>query len=469
MTTAQEAIDQFKAIIGTAVSWAKIAKSQFVEHMAVFLHWALQDAQWKIERAKQEFFLATALNDSSIMAQAEGREYVPRKATPSSGMVRITNSGTATVVLPANTQFVSASQLELLLEGAVAVPVGGFVDVEVLQLSYAVPLVVSVEEEKPFWETLFPAEVNGRLAKFSVSVDEGNGFQPWAHARLFQNSLPTDGVYDEFFYHNGQTGIRFGNGIFGKVPVLGSVVKVEYWTTEGDKTVIANQPLQLVGDVLDLNGAAADLSIVTTEAISGGGAAESIAEMRINLHYWPRYNHKLVWADDYAFFIKSQVAGITWINCWGEQQQEAVTGFDVQNINKIFVSAYAPGNAGLSSDVMSALASYTLLNRKYQWVAPIVSVFTVQVTGKISRGVAGLETAIQAAKDALAAKYGSDSLSRSSEVNMSNLYAALRDTGYFDGPGAYFKIEVSGITEATQLQEFISIDIASSTFDLTYQ
>jgi len=467
MISVQDAIDQFKAIIGTAASWVRLAKSQFVDQIAIFLSWALRDALWKLERVKQEFFLATAINDSSVRAHAEGREYLPRKTTPSRGAARITNNGAYSVAIPADTPFVSVAQVDYLIESAVAILPGAYADIEVVQLSKQAPITVSVLEEVPFIEILFPKETSGKLASFRVSVDTGDGFESWTYARLFQNCAADAKVYDEFYNHSGQTGIRFGNGIFGMIPPFDSVLKVDYWTSEGDTVLVTGQQLQLVSDLLDLNGDSADLGIVTLDSIDGGGAGESITEMRKNLHYWPRYNNKLVWDDDYAFYIKSRVAGITWIKCWGEQEQEAESGFDVQNINKIFVSAYAPGNAGLSDEVLAVLADIPLLNRKFNWTAPLLSAFTIAITGKVGRDV-DIPAAVIGIKDVLIPNYGLDSAARLDVVRVSDLYDIVKATGYFNGPGAYYEIAIAGVTSPAELKEAVSLDIESSTFTLTY-
>jgi len=467
MISVQDAIDQFKAIIGTGASWVRLAKSQFVDQIAIFQSWALRDALWKVERAKQEFFLATAINDSSVRAHAEGREYVPRKTTPSKGTVRITNNGASSVPLPDNTAFISTAQVEYLLRSAAAILPGGYVDVEFSQLTVHEPILAAISEESPFLEIIFPKDVSGKLVSFEVLVDTGDGFVPWTYAPLFQNSAADATVYDEFYSHMSQTGIRFGNGIFGMIPPFGAAIKVNYWTSEGQTVLVSGQQLQLLSEVLDMAGEPANLSIISLESIDGGGAAESITEMRKNLHYWPRYNRKLVWDDDYAFYIKSKIAGITWIKCWGEQEQEQESGFDVQNINKIFVSAYAPESVTLSTEVLAALGEVPLLNRKFEWEVPVMSAFTVTITGKIGRDV-DIPTAVSNLKDLLSEDYGIDSTTRLDSVRISDLYKRVKDTGYFKAPGAYYEINVAGITSPSQLKEAVSIDILGSTFALTY-
>lgn len=464
MITREEAIAQFKQIIGQQSSWARIATSQFVEHLAVFVSWCLREALWRIERLNQEFFISTALNKSSILAHAEDREYVPRKRVPSSGTIRVTNNGPATVALPIYTVFESSAQLSYVTTQAVVIAAAAYADVPVEQKT-AYTLETRASAEKAFYEVLLPKEDSDKLASFTVEVNQGDGFTPWAYARLFQNAYSYSQVYDEFYNHMGQTGVRFGNGIFGQKPLLNAGIKVEYWLTEGATTLLSGQPLDIVGEVLDNAGNPVDLLVVSQTILDGGGEAEDIEEIRTNLHYWPTYNGKLVWDNDYEFYIRKNLANITWVNCWGEQEQEAVTGFDVQNINKIFVSAYATGNIGLEADVMAKLGEIHFLNRKFEWVDPVDNTFTLTVTGKVGRSVV-ISEAAAAIEAALIAAYGKDSADRRKEVFTSDFYDIVNETGYFLENKANFTVALAGDTTSNGLSDFVYL--LSATVNLEY-
>jgi hypothetical protein len=189
--------------------------------------------------------------------------------------------------------------------------------------------------------------------------------------------------------------------------------------------------------------------------------------MRQNLQYWPIYNEKLVWRDDYVFFIKRAVASILWINVWGETEAEAIHGPRFEFINKIFVSSYAEDRPNLETEVMSALSDVHILNRKFEWVAPLLSTFHLTITGKVPRTV--IISDVQAAIiEALTDNYGKDSSSRLSEVLVKDFYRIINATGYFSTTGAYFNVTHAGTLEPTELNEMVHIDMDATTISLSY-
>ena len=341
MITKEDALQQFKNIVGTKASWANLLKSQFLNHFSIFMSWALRQAFWVVERVFQEIFLSTAVNESSVRAHAEDREYIPRKAVPASGTVNIANKGEYPVVIPAGTSFFSDTN-EFLAEDPVSIAAVGNKDANVRQATRQT-LEHAVSEEKRFYEILLDLDVTARLASYSVKIDEaGDGiFEDMSYSRLFANAAENDLVYDEFFKHTGQTGIRFGNGIFGKIPPVGAVVRVEMELTEGDTYLIAGETLDQAGTLLDTEGNPASLEIVTVTPVANGVEMEHGDELKANLHYWPLYNELLIWAEDYRFFCRKRYPKILWFKAWGEEEQEAEAGApSLDYINKVFISAY---------------------------------------------------------------------------------------------------------------------------------
>lgn len=467
MITREESATYFRQLIGSKASWAKLASSQFVGHLSVFVSWCLREAIWRLERLNQEFFISTAINKASILAHAEDREYIPRKRKPASGTARITNNGAASISMPIYTAFISDDQLEYLTTQAVIIAAGATVDVPISQMQVE-EIVYNIPKEEPFHSYLIRLEQSIKLADFAVELNtDGLGYVPWSYSRLFHNADATAQVYDEFYSHTGQTGVRFGNGVFGLIPPLNAKLKLTLYLTDGETTLLAAQSLSLIDDINDASGQPATISVETHTAIENGGDSESLEEMRANLHYWPIYNEKMIWADDYTFFVRKQIDDIVWAKAWGEAEQEALTGFNVHNINRIFIAAYAPGNLTLEDEVMAKLEAVSLLNRHFTWVEPIHSQFHLTITGKVPRTVIASE-AVAAIQTALAADYGKDSSTRKDKVFIKDFYELVNKTGYFSDRTAYFEISVAGTTVPTALEEMISIDLAATTITLTY-
>lgn len=462
MITKQEAIDQFKSIIGTKATWVRLAKSQFVEHMAIFLSWALRSALWAVERAKQEFFLSTAVNDSSVLAHVEDREYIPRKATPSTGDITVTNDGGAQVSIALGVPLQGENQLLYVTTTTAQIPAGQSAAVTVEQVEEKT-IEHTVTEEKAFYQILFDKADAARMSSFTVEVDG----TPWEYARLFQNVTAAALAYDQFYTHDGFLGIRFGNGTFGAIPAAGAVVTILARLTDGETLLLPGKELTPVDEILDDNSDPASLTIVAAEALTGGADPEPISETRVNLHYWPMYNDKLVWQDDYEFFIARNFPSVLWSNVWGETEEEAENGAALANINKIFFSAYATGNASIGTQILAALNEVVPLNRKFEFRAPSISPFTVAVTGKVAKSVI-VADAVADIQAALTARYDKDSTTRLGFVSLKDIYAAIDATGHFSDSRAYFEVAVGGTLTPTMLHELIDFDLAGSTFTLTY-
>jgi hypothetical protein len=467
----EEAASRFRQIIGQKASWLRLMGSQFIEHLAVFVSWCLRETLWRLERLNQEFFLSTALNRSSILAHVEDREYVPRKRTPSSGTVRITNNGDAAISLPIHTPFVSDAQLNYVTTATAAVTIqpGQYSDVPLSQMEVD-QITATISQEMPFYQILLSKEQTKRLHSFEVYLNiDDRGFELWSYERLFKNTGPADTIYDEFYSHTDQTGIRFGNGTFGVVPPLNSLMRIDLWLTDGETVLVTGQTLNIIDTYLVGNDASVNIEVITQGAIEGGAVEESLEEIRTGLHYWPLYNEKLVWEDDYEFFIRKYLPEVLWVNAWGEEEQEIVTGFNVHNLNKIFITAYAKDNDNLGDDVLALFSDTHLLNRKFQWIIPVFSPFSLVLTGKVGRTVI-ISEAIEKILGVLETCYGKDSAKREAKAFVKDFYRLIEETGYFSDRGANFEITYSGPLQATLLQEMIHIDldVTEAAINLTY-
>lgn len=463
MISVIEAQQKFAEILAADPSWEPLKYSQFSKHVAIFCAWALRDAQFKAERDRQEFFLSTALNKSSIQAHAEDREYIPRKAVPSSGAITVANSGTTDIYIPTGIEFITSTGTYITTTESKTAVAGGSVSISADQKEKKV-YIYSIDTAKEFFECLIPLENTPKIAGFTVTVkDSLNEETTWAYYRLLQNTYPTTKAYDEFYSHTGQVGIRFGNGNFGLIPESGSTVTISAWETEGDVYIASGQKLYPVVAL-----SSEDVAKVTVStAFSGGKASEDIESIRANLHYWQTYNEELIWAEDYKYFLRRKFPEILFAKAWGEQEQEAQEGEpSLDYVNKIYISAYEPGT-DIHTQYMAELEKVRPLNRSFEWVEVNHVQWTVEVTGTVLEDIATAD-AIANIKAALLAAYGKDSSTRRETVYTSEIYEVIMATGYFEAKtGARFSLTTSGSTTPTLLQDMVSIDIDNSTFTIT--
>ena len=170
-------------------------------------------------------------------------------------------------------------------------------------------------------------EYSGKLVDIGVFVDENRSgqFVLWEKSVQFRNTTGKSQVYDEFYSHTDQSGIRFGNGIYGKIPATNARIRVDVKLTLGNSELMPDQRLYPAGDNIDFTG----LTLTTSETIGGGFPGESQEEIRGNAKYYALYDESIVWNDDYRFFILRQHPGVIWCKIWGEQEQEAMEGMSL--------------------------------------------------------------------------------------------------------------------------------------------
>lgn len=466
MILSQKVADKLKAVLSSIPSWKDLTGSQFVQHLGIFVGWTVEDANFKIERARQEAFIGTALNRSSLVAHAEDREYMPRKPKPSTGAVRFTNSGSHPVTLLREREFLSDAQLPYTLDAKTVIPAQGKVTVSVTQYGKT-SITHTISEEKAFYEILIDKDLTPKVMSLEVWVDEGEGFEKWEYSRLLTNAYRDSLVWDEFYHVSDQIGIRFGNGTFGKIPAQGATVRIDMQYTDGDTLLLERQYLYPVEEILDDAKVPASLQIEVAETIQNGQAQEPTEEMRRNLHYWSVYNDRLIWDNDYTYYLRRRYPEIVFVRVWGEEEAERLWGTKIEHINKIWVCAYAPRD-GIVQDVMNAIAEVPMMCRNFQWYNPEHVTFTLNLTGRVlsDKVLSEVEEDVRAA---LLRAYGRDSLYRRDSVLISEMYECIYSTGHFEKEtGAWFEAIPQGNFEASRIYQMVSLDLENSDIQLAH-
>lgn len=468
MILSERASNKFQALISAIDAWKGLVKSQFIKQLSLFIGWTVEDASFKVERARQEAFIGTALNRSSLVAHAEDREYLPRKPTPSSGEIYFTNAGDNPITLLRGREFISDSQLPYSLDAKTIIPPHSRILANVTQYGKT-SILHTVTEEKPFYEILIDREMTPKVMELEVWVDEGKGegFIKWEYSRLLTNAYRDSLVWDEFYHVSDQIGIRFGNATFGKIPPVDSTVRIDLKYTEGSTLLLERQYLFPIDEILDDGGRAANLQIEVAATIQNGSPQEPTEEMRRNLHYWSVYNERLIWDNDYTYFLRRRYPEIVFCKAWGEEEAERLWGVNVENINRIWICAYAP-RKGLQEDVMNALLDVPMMCRNFKWYEPEHLTFTIKLTGKVLSDKVLIEV-IEDVQKVLKNAYGRDSLERRDEVLLSELYECIYATGHFEKEtGAWFEAVPEGDFRVTYIYQMVSLDLEKSIIDIQH-
>ena len=468
MILAENVKEKLKEELAKVAEWENLVESQFVEHLGIFVGWLMEQADYSVERAYQESFYDTALNRSSLLSHGEGMSYTPSKPSPSTGKATFTNSGEADIQLVREREFMSDSQVVYTLEESVTVPAGGTVTASMSQRSVET-YTYTVDEETPFYQVLFPREDSKKIVSYRVFVDEqdGNGEYEYNYDYLLTNSFSDTRCYDEFYHFTDQLGLRFGNGTFGKQLEKGWVIRIEAVETDGATLLLEKQSLWPVEEVQDVNGQTSSLEIVVSQTIQDGQDQESTETLRKNLHYATVYNERLVWAQDFNYFLRRRFRDIVFAVAWGEDTAEQYWGTNVDFINRVWICAYSPTRE-IKELAMEAIQDVPALNRHYVWYDPEHLEFWLAIKGKVLQNQP-LSEVEQAIRDILNKHYGKASTERREKVYLHEVYSDVSSTGYFaDNSEAWFTIESFGEIEAQYVYQMVSINLDKTTISLEY-
>lgn len=460
--------ETLKEELAQVPEWESLVDSQFVEHLAIFVGWLKEQADYAVERAYQESFYDTALNRSSLLSHGEGMSYVPSKPSPSTGSATFTNSGEIDIQLVREREFMSDSQVVYTLEETITVPAGQSVTASVSQRSVET-YTYTVEEPSPFYQVLFPRENSKKIVSYRVFVDEqdGQGEHEYTYDYLLTNSFSDTRCYDEFYHFTDQLGIRFGNGTFGKQVEKGWVIRIVAVETEGATLLLEKQSLWPVEEVKDVTGQSASVEIVVAKTIQDGQDQESTEILRKNLHYAAVYNERLVWANDFNYFLRRRFRDIVFAVAWGEETAEQYWGMNVDWINRVWICAYSP-TRDIKEVAMKAIEEIPSLNRNYVWYEPEHLEFWLEIKGQVLQNQP-LSEVEQAIRDVLDKHYGKSSTERKDKVYLHEVYSDISSTGYFaDNSQAWFTIESFGDIEAAYVYQMVSVNLDKTVISLEY-
>ena len=357
--------------------WKRFIGSQFASGLAEFVGQMVYRCEQYASRRLQESFLSKATNVSSILAAAEDRAYVGLKISPSNGLITIHNKTKPRLSIPLNTPLKSDDGIDYLTMQAVDVLNSDSKTIPISQLKIVTVEKTAQSDEK--WLTML---LDKDLTATTHNVDVYVNSEQWTKQFKFRNTDGDSKAYMEFYTSTQQLGVRFGNGLNGRTIKTGDKITLKVWTTIGESTLLDGQPLSLTGDMASDNSA---VDIRTKNTITGGAGGDTIEDIRSGALYLTSYDHQLAWDGDYLQYIKMNVGGLIYLDVWGEQEQEKLTGYDVHNINHIFFTAYSDlkDDAAIKAEVIRLFDHREGYNEVYVWKDRVDDPFTLQIKGKV--------------------------------------------------------------------------------------
>lgn len=454
----------FDQLINNSKWWSKLKNSEFVNYIVMFVAQIYFRAEQVSSRRLQEAFLSLALKMSSILAHAESRGYVARKRIPTKKKISISNNGVASLQIPADTVLYSQdNDLHFLLRSAIVVPAGETVETQCIQAELK-SFSTSVDVEKKFLEKKLDVATSDEIAELKVYITEPAGKRrQWHSTFLFRNTTFDSPAYVEFYSSTQQLGIRFGNGISGKIPLIGSTIEIECITTQGFCELASGQTLNFINNQT-LNS---QLTVTTGETLVAGAEREDMESLRQNALYHTNYDNNIVFDGDYNFFTKRNIGGLTWFRVWGEKQQEKLKNkSSLDYIAKVYLSAYHPelSQSALMQALDDLYANVDTLNITYLPTECRTKPFTVNLNGQVlstsnPEEIKGI--IIKALKDSF-----SDSVpNHNGNITHNNIWKVVEDLGLL----TRFKLETSeDLDLPVDIDTFRYLHVEESHINITF-
>lgn len=463
---------EFEALVENDSYWSRFVGSQFVSMLALFITQIIYRCYQYADAALAEGFISTATRRSSILAAAETNGYVGSKPAPSSGPVEITaTDASAPASIPQYTPLISDDQYPYMTMSECRFDADGKATVDVAQLEIQ-EVTYTVTTEKPFLEVVLSKALTAVCHKLEVFVKTEATTTLWQPSTMFRLANSNSEVYVEFYKPSEQLGVRFGDSRIGKIPPEGTTITLRVWCTNGDITLVAGQTLTPVDASAEL---ANYISVKTTAPITNGTDAETTEVTRNRAQYYLAYDNQVVWGGDYTYFLIRNISGMTWVTAWGEQEQEKIDGgYNVKNINRIFISGWHPQHTQeeLAELVMDAFSTVpNELNKKFTYTPVNQLPFRVELTGIISPSLTTANV-LSELRAALEQRFGRDSnffdeksVGEYNLIKKKDLWAYIESLGYF----ADFSLEFLDWNTSNGLFDFVYLDVENSTFDIDYE
>lgn len=472
----------FRGFLEQKDTWKPLIGTEFEDILTTYISNRGEAAKLHADRLAQEFFPSIALNRESILAKAEFEGYIPRLPKPFRQWVTIKNNGSNLVSLSERQAFVSDAGVQMVLEEAVAIPVGESVTAEMSQLW---------KEQKTFQTTgiIFEEFILGGKesdGRFSInSFDVYVGGELWENSEMFRNGDENSKFYITFYRISDELAIRLGNGNSGMLPPKDTEIKVDIWKTLGDQAaILPGVQLKPIGIVTDISGEEASINIITAEIIEEGLPLEDIESIRKGVQSHEQMGDLAAKDEDYEFLIKKTFPDLIYLKCWGEQQMQDKYGPNLTYINRLFYSFLIDSEGKTAEEANADIAVRAKeidrvvddlikpLNIKPQHVPMISTTFQIDIQGRIDRAAGSIEEVEEKIRDALLDTYGQYKF-RVLSIDSSDIYDFLISLGYFKDYMSpkkrimkpFFKVNLTGTRlKADFYNDYIYLDENGVTF-----
>jgi hypothetical protein len=355
----------------------------------------------EMETAAMEPF--TKARDTTVLADAAIKGILPF-ARPVRIKVTIDNTRAEALNVPAGRRLLDAQgRIYVVDQGAVIAGLGSGFVTAVQKTEAAFEHTVSASQ--PFYAIDIPQPEGG---KFIAEVRLSIGGVPFVFAEDFVNVAIDDKTFHLETDEYRTLKIVFGAAeIAGYQPDVGEVATVTVVETEGAFELASESPFSFEYSYsLYDSGATLKFDSVLTV----GASPLDIATLREITNYPSVYDSSAVYLGNFDFLIRRQLSPLRFLSVWNEQTEESVRGANIDNINRLFVSAQADGivqgtlETSIANIIKAADDSYRIT-----FVTPVATQIVVVIDAEVS-AIYDFAVVEQQIREVVAAEYGPDSL-----------------------------------------------------------
>ena len=281
--------------------------------------------------AANETFISSAQLRKNVVARGKTLGYTPKSTSASAVELTLKGLDSSISSLPEGTTFTSSDSLNNETYNFVAFEEIG---------SPLTPFTVyqgAVKTKEYIFDNTVPnlkfeiPDTNVDKTKLTVSVSDSISSTQKEIYTQFSELPGVDSTTAVYFINENPSGkfeISFGDGILGKKPLPGSVIRFKYLTTDGG----AANGLSVFTTSDSLFDSVSKPSIATAASSSGGGANESIESIRANAPLQFMSQNRAVTIDDYKVLVRANSTAES-VSVWGGEDN------DPPEYGKVFISA----------------------------------------------------------------------------------------------------------------------------------
>lgn len=253
-----------------------------------------------IDRAAGEAFITTATQRESMLALANLFDYTPYSRRPASAIVYVSNTGSASVSLPAGTGFVGSSEFGNL---------NFFSEDEVILDAGETNVPVFVTEGSVIEEEVLTNSSSGRpnqrysLSKLNVVsndvqvyvYEDGVTATPWNQVVDVAVAATDSSTYSVSVNADNETQVLFGTSLAGRVPPTNAKITATYSITSGaDGNIPENKITSF------RTSQPTGVAIVSSTSATGGSSGESIDSIKASLRATIKSQDRAVTINDFV-------------------------------------------------------------------------------------------------------------------------------------------------------------------------